>query len=85
MKYRNRPAIIEAIQFEDSDESVEKLIEFTDGNFEPHGDCNTYKYALIDILNGKIVAHIGDFVIKENGEIRLCDPEVFKRTYEVDE
>lgn len=83
MKYRKKPVIIEAIQFTDSDERVQELIEFTHGNFTPHGDLEHYAYAVIQTLEGDHRADIGDYIIKGvQGEFYPCKPDIFDMTYE---
>lgn len=83
MEYRKKPVIIEAIQFTDSDERVQELIEFTHGNFTPHGDLEHYAYAVIQTLEGDHRADIGDYIIKGvQGEFYPCKPDIFNTTYE---
>lgn len=83
MKYRKKPVIIEAIQFTDSDERVQELIEFTHGNFTPHGDLEHYAYAVIQTLEGDHRADIGDYIIKGvQGEFYPCKPDIFNTAYE---
>lgn len=83
MEYRKKPVIIEAIQFTDSDERVQELIEFTHENFTPHGDLEHYTYAVIQTLEGDHRADIGDYIIKGvQGEFYPCKPDIFNTTYE---
>lgn len=83
MKYRKKPVTIEAIQFTDSDERVQELIEFARENFTPHGDLEHYTYAVIKTLEGDHRADIGDYIIKGvQGEFYPCKPDIFNTTYE---
>lgn len=83
MKYRKKPVTIEAIQFTDSDERVQELIEFARENFTPHGDLEHYTYAVIKTLEGDHRADIGDYIIKGvQGEFYPCKPDIFNMTYE---
>lgn len=83
MEYRKKPVTIEAIQFTDSDERVQELIEFTQGNFTPHRDLEHYAYAVIKTLEGDHRADIGDYIIKGvQGEFYPCKPDIFDMTYE---
>lgn len=83
MEYRKKPVTIEAIQFTDSDERVQELIEFTHGNFAPHRDLEHYAYAVIKTLEGDHRADIGDYIIKGvQGEFYPCKPDIFDMTYE---
>ena len=71
MKYRKKPVIIEAIQWNGRN-SLE-LIEFTNNKLFPR----------LETLEGIITASIGDFIIKGvNGEYYPCKPEIFYKTYE---
>lgn len=49
-RYRTKPCEIEAMLFEDSDESVSALIEFTNGNFTPFGTPEHYEYGIVKTL-----------------------------------
>ena len=83
MKYRKKPVTIEAIQFTDSDERVQELIEFARENFTPHGDLEHYTYAVIKTLEGDHRADIRDYIIKGvQGEFYPCKPDIFNTTYE---
>lgn len=86
-KYRTRPCEIEALVFEDSDDSVARLIEFTDGNFTPHANLLNgvhYDYAIINTLEGDMKALLGDYIIRGlNGEYYPCKPSVFHKKYEL--
>ena len=83
-RYRTKPCEIEAMLFEDSDESVSELIEFTDGNFRPYGTPEHYKNALVKTLEGDMKAEIGDYIIRGlRGEFYPCKPDVFAKKYEL--
>lgn len=83
MKYRTKPCEIEAVKFENSDECVSRLIEFTAGNFMPKGDIKDYTHAEIETLEGVMRADIGDYIIKGlRGEFQPCKPDVFHKKYE---
>ena len=83
-KYRTKPCEIEALLFEDSDESVCSIIEFTNGNFTPHVDENNYEYAIVKTLEGNMRAEIGDYIICGlRGEYYPCKPDVFHKKYEL--
>ena len=83
-KYRTKPCKIEALLFEDSDESVCSIIEFANGNFTPHGDENHYEYAIVKTLEGNMRAEIGDYIIRGlRGEYYPCKPDEFHKKYEL--
>ena len=83
-RYRTKPCEIEALLFENSDESVSALIEFTEGNFRPYGTSEHYKDALVKTLEGDMRAEIGDYIIRGlRGEYYPCKPDVFHKKYEL--
>ncbi len=86
MKYRKKPVIIEAIQYNKNSEA--QIIKWGKINGErkiiPFDD-NLLKNQelLIDTLEGTMHVSIGDYIIKGvNGEFYPCKPDIFKKTYE---
>lgn len=76
MKYRKKPAVIEAIRFIGS--NYEEIREFIDQNTL----CSDSSI-VIPTLEGDMVAQKGDYIIKGvQGEFYPCKPEIFKETYE---
>jgi len=85
-KFRKRPVIIEAIQFEGTPESVEEIRKFfpnmtsktvsdRDGSFCPFLEIFT--------LEGRVTASSGDWIIQGiKGEFYPCKPDIFAATYE---
>jgi hypothetical protein len=78
MKYRKKPIVIEAIQW---DGNLETLNVFPKKDVEPvklrGGDL------YIQTLEGEMKASIGDFIIKGvHGEFYPCKPDIFELTYE---
>ena len=83
-RYKTKPCEIEALLFEDSDESVCSIIEFTKGKFRPYGTPEHYEYAIVKTLEGDMTAQIGDYIIRElRGEYYPCKPDVFVKKYEL--
>jgi hypothetical protein len=77
MKYRKKPVVIEAIQFngENQDDVAEFMGEMIRTNFFPD--------ILIETLEGTMKANIGDYIIKGvKGEFYPCKPDIFEMTYE---
>lgn len=76
-KFRKKPVVIEAIQFNGNDK---ECISF----------CKTAEYSddlipslIIPTLEGKMKCSIGDWIIKGvNGEFYPCKPDIFEKTYE---
>ena len=80
MKYRKKPVVIEAVQFDGTDESVEWLFPQLVNNEIGRG-CNKL---YIKTLEGVMEASIGDYIIKGvNGEFYPCKPDIFTKTYEI--
>ena len=82
-RYRIKPCEIEALLFEDSDESVCSIMEFTNGNFAPYGTLGHYEYAVVKTLERNMRAELGDYIIRGlRGEYYPCKPDVFHKKYE---
>jgi len=77
MKFRRKPAVIEAIQW--NGENIKEILEFADSSFIDK-DSYTLK---IKTLEGTWIAHRGDWIMKDiNGEFYPCKPDIFEKTYE---
>jgi hypothetical protein len=76
-KYRNKPIVIEAVQFKNSAD----IHEFCgDKVLEPVGE----EYLLIKTLEGDMKASLNDYIIKGvNGEFCPCKPDIFEKLYEI--
>ena len=82
-KFRKKPVVIEAIQWEGDIESEEAISDFSGGlviaNDDPDPDHLT-----IPTLEGNMTASVGDWIIKGvNGEFYPCKPDIFEKTYEL--
>ena len=90
MRYKAKPAIVDAFQLDEDPERtaplwfmklVEKQTAFidrclNDGTMRVYG-CTVYTQ------DKKVKAKVGDYIIREkSGEIRTCKPSVFKSNYE---
>ena len=91
MKFRKKPVIIEAIQW--NGENEEDIKKFTNGQakFEKSvggsqdgaGFLQQYTRLTIHTLEGDHLALIGDWIIKGvKGEFYPCKPDIFGATYE---
>ena len=85
MKYRKKPVVIEAIQFETNNEPDERNMEdicswiLEGGGDAAHDGTDIY----IITLEGKMTASVGDFIIKGvKGEFYPCKPDIFEATYD---
>ena len=79
MKYRKKPVVIEAVQFDGTDKSIEWLLpELIIG--EVGRSCTRLH---IKTLEGVMDANVGDYIIRGvNGELYPCKPDIFEQTYE---
>lgn len=78
-KFRKKPVIIEAVQFDGTDESCDWLLpQLVSGVISR--SCNKL---YIKTLEGVMEASLGDWIIKGvNGEFYPCKPDIFDKTYE---
>lgn len=83
MKYRKRPVVIEAIQYQRED-NIGRVQNFVnDGSLKYHTSDNEY---YIHTFEGDMKISKGDYIIKGlNGEFYPCKPDIFEKTYEVAE
>jgi hypothetical protein len=82
MKFRKRPVVIEAVQWDGSDESWENLKELVKDKSYYQLDLLTGKLR-IKTFEGDIFATKGDWIIKgAKGEFYPCKPDIFEQTYE---
>lgn len=80
MKYRKKPVVVEAIQYQ-REKNIGEILNFVnDGSLEYDPEKNEY---YIQTLEGNMYLSKGDFIIKGvNGEFYPCKPNIFKKTYE---
>ena len=92
MKFRKKPVVVEAIQYDPSDhrncEALEDFLEWDRGfgcTPEIHDDGDV-AWGL-QTLEGEMLAMPGDWIIRGvAGEYYPCKPDIFEATYEkVDE
>lgn len=93
MKYRKKPVVIEAIQF--NGKNFVDVCEFMGGqkgvtekflSKQKIDEFNTLKQMKIDTLEGVMTANVGDYIIKGiKGEFYPCKPDIFEQTYELAE
>lgn len=86
MKYRKKPVVVEAIQW--NGENIEEVKDFAGKlllcDIVYQFDYTT-KYDLqIKTLEGNMRVHEGDYIIKGvEGEFYPCKPSIFEKTYEL--
>ena len=80
-KFRKKPVVIEAIQFDATRKNLAILIDFVaqrNLNFDPEKE-----QVIIKTLEGEHIASKGDWIIKGvQGECYPCKPDIFEQTYE---
>lgn len=84
-KYRKKPVVIEAMQFNGIDDYMQ-IIKWVEASGEtPSADEFEYRtpIMLIPTLEGTMSANPGDFIIRGiQGEFYPCKPDIFRETYE---
>jgi hypothetical protein len=83
-KYKKRPVIIEAVQFDGFNGNV--IVDWVkncnpDDNYV--GFNPEFQRLNLDTLEGPMTASVGDYIIKGvKGEFYPCKPDIFKLTYD---
>ena len=85
MKYRKKPVVIDAVQFDGSNH--QELYEFSEGNCR---SCKPWKenYSVLQVetLEGVMEGGIYDWLIRGvKGEYYFCKPDIFDATYDVED
>jgi len=88
--FRKKPVVIEAIQWDGSIHSADKIEAWSAGKTRCQGRCDggvnisTLKVGIyIATLEGEMRADPGDWIIKGvKGEFYPCKPDIFAKTYE---
>lgn len=85
-RYRKKPVVIDAMQYDGSEGSQRAIVNWTDGRAAGYFDRGTY-CLLIRSLEGDMRADPGDWIIRGvKGEFYPCRADIFEATYEsVDE
>lgn len=92
MKYRKKPVIIEAFQYDGDlmnsngeyyvpDWAIKALEDDTLelGSYSDSSPCELF----VNTLEGQMHVSVGDYIIQGvNGELYPCKPDIFKKTYE---
>ena len=89
-KFRKKPVVIEAMQFDGSWESAQPILQWMEQHkpidrsgprWSDAGAAGPYIH--INTLEGEMTASPGDWVIKGvQGEFYPCKPDIFAATYE---
>lgn len=80
-KYRKKPVVIEAVQYDLEESNRSEIIQFIGA--EEYSEDLIEEGIEIKTLEGKMKVSPGDFVIKGiKGEFYPCKPDIFEATYE---
>ena len=82
-KYRKKPIVIDACQFDGNIRSIDDFPISEVGKFKVSSENGQY-YLIIPTLEGDMKAVAGDWIIKGiKGEYYPCKPDIFEQTYEL--
>lgn len=86
-KYRKKPVVIEAMQFETNNEvgspNMDKIVNWVNQGKDKVGAWHNGTNIFIETLEGEMKADVKDWIIKGvNGEFYPCKPDIFEKTYE---
>ncbi len=81
MKFRKKPVVIEAVQFDPQNKPWPECVKPwpSPKGYQPR-DCS---WGYIETLEGMMHVQAGDWIITGvNGEHYPCKPDIFEKTYE---
>lgn len=82
MKYRKKPVVIEAIQWNSGD-NIKKIQEWLGSNLISEARDGVVGY-WVKTLEGNMMISWGDYIIQGvSGEFYPCKPDIFEKTYEL--
>ena len=85
-KFRKKPVVIEARQFETNNVGGDAHMDSIVGWVNSYGGSSAWHDGtdvFIVTLEGLMRANVGDWIIKGvNGEFYPCKPDIFAKTYE---
>lgn len=80
MKYRKKPVIIEAIQFEDNSDRIIEIHEFMGGDtIRVNYEDKDNPYLKIETLEGIMKASVGDYIIKGVNGSSILASQIYLR------
>ena len=80
-KYRKKPVVIEAQQWNHGNEPLDCMKPYGDGVKDQYPAYNGFYF--INTLEGKMHVSDGVYIIKGvDGEFYPCKPDIFKNTYD---
>lgn len=79
MKFKRKPVIIEALQWNGSEDRLDEILKFAKGFVI---SCVGQELAIYT-LEGRMIANNGDWIIKGiKGEFYPCKPDIFEASYD---
>ncbi len=96
MKYRKKPVVVDAIQWDGTHASTREVLNFiglevkqddmSQRKFDEYVNICVDNGMFIKTLEGTMVASVGDYIVKGvAGEFYPCKPDIFVKTYELAE
>lgn len=83
MKFRKKPVVIEAVQFNGVENDLQELFDLAKDSTRELVVDALENYLTIQTLEGEMRANVGDWIIKGvQGELYPCKPDIFEQTYE---
>lgn len=94
MKFRKKPVVIEAIQWDGAEATIQQVMELCPPEKLPRAPDDPHIHPgygftppdgklYIPTLEGTMCANPGDWIIKGvKGEVYPCKPDIFEATYE---
>jgi len=82
-KYRKKPVVVEAIQFDGTIHGIEQAQAFVGPEYQTDHKAGVGYIVCFPTLEGEMQARAGDWIIKGvKGEFYPCKPDIFAATYE---
>lgn len=83
MKFRNKPVVVEAFQYQEQDFCFWPQWASDTGRFFKDYKADKLVGCFIKTPEGTLAVNVGDWIIKGiKGEVYLCKPDIFESTYE---
>ena len=84
-KFRKKPVVVEAVQFDGTFESVWPLLKMY-GSRGVRWDTDDGGVLTVSTLEGDLKVNPGEWIIRGvKGELYPCKPDIFAQTYELAE
>ena len=86
MRFRKKPVVIDAEQYDGSLESMVSISNWENRNLPLNAQARVYGHGsglFCQTLEGPLRVSVGDWIIKGvHGEFYPCKPDIFEATYE---